>query len=63
MLRERDESVDIPNNSRVQVAIHELVHDSSDQKAALQRFLKRADERRFSSQGERFSRDKLYDRH
>jgi len=58
-----DENVDIPNNSRVTIIIRELDQNQSEQKAALQSFLKRADDRRFTSEGERFSRDELHERH
>lgn len=65
-----DQSVDIPNNTRVKVTMCELAivppgfaSDPSKRKAALVRFLQRAADRRFNSKGIRFSRDELHDRH
>ena len=57
-----DANVELPDNCRVSVSIEPIEQDSEQARAALQRFLNRADRRRFDSQGERFSRDELHER-
>ena len=57
-----DEPVNLPNHCRVSVSLEPLAHDPEKAKAALQSFLKRADERAFDSDGIRFTRDELHER-
>lgn len=57
-----DELVELPNHSRVSVSIAPLAHRPEKAKAALESFLKRADERAFNSGGKRFTRDELHER-
>jgi len=58
-----DGHVDLPNHSRVSVSIESLENDSQKSKAALERFLNRAEQRAFDSGGVRFTRDELHERH
>ena len=57
-----DETVNLPDNSRVSVSIEPIDHDPDKAKAALESFLKRADQRDFNSAGIRFTRDELHER-
>jgi len=57
-----DANVELPDNCRVSVSIEPLAPDADQARAALERFLERADKRHFDSQGERFSRDDLHER-
>lgn len=58
-----DSQVDLPNHSRVSVHIEPIERDTQQAKAALDKFLKRADRRAFDSGGLRFTRDDLHERH
>ena len=57
-----DQQVDLPNHSRVSVSIEPIERDAEKAKAALGRFLKRAEDRAFDSGGRRFTRDELHER-
>jgi len=58
-----DEHVDLPNHSRVSVRLEPIDHDKKQAKAALESFLKRAEERGFNSGGKQYTRDELHERH
>ncbi|MEX0867165.1 MAG: hypothetical protein WD030_07390 [Pirellulales bacterium] len=57
-----DGQVDLPNNCRVNISIESVESDARASEAALERFLKRAEERAFDSAGVRFTRDELHER-
>ncbi|MEX0867167.1 MAG: hypothetical protein WD030_07400 [Pirellulales bacterium] len=57
-----DGQVDLPNHSRVNVSIESTELDVQTSRAALERFLKRAEQRSFNSGGIRFLRDELHER-
>lgn len=57
-----DQQVDLPNHSRVNVSIELIQRDAEKAKAALGRFLRRAEDRAFDSGGRRFTRDELHER-
>lgn len=57
-----DEAVDLPNHSRVSVTVRPLTQEPREPKAALERFLRRAEARQFDSRGLRFTRDELHER-
>ncbi len=57
-----DEWVDVPNNSRVTVTLEVLQYDPLNAKAALDRMLKRNQDRPVHSGGVRYTREELHER-
>jgi len=58
-----DQGIDLPNHSRVSVAIEPIREDADRAQASLASFFQRADQRAFDSGGCRFTRDQLHERH